>query len=99
MDQRGLARPADSGNDNERAERKHHIQILQIVQVCTVQSQEFSCWLVPDVWHRNAQFPAEVAPRQRFMFRQHGLIRPRKEQLPAEFPCSWSKLNDSIRPL
>ena len=97
MDQRGFARPADSRNDNERAERNHHIQILKIVQVRAVQPQEFSCRLVPDVWHRNAQFPAEVAPRQRFMFRQHRLIRTSEEQLPAEFPRSRSKIDDAIR--
>src|ERR1700722_15617271 len=41
--QRGLAGAADAGYHGERAERDHQVDVLKIVESCTVQAEKFSC--------------------------------------------------------
>ena len=52
MNERGFSGTADSGNDGERAERNHQIDILQIVKRRAVQAEKFSGRACGGCWER-----------------------------------------------
>ena len=46
MNERGFSRAADAGDDGERAERKHQVHILEIVQRGAIEAKKFARGLV-----------------------------------------------------
>src|SRR5262249_36121089 len=99
MHKRGFAGTADACNHNQRAERNHQIDILQVMKACTMKTNKLSGRLVTHVTNRNTKFPAQMFSRQGFLVLENFWIVCRKQQLSAKLACAWTEINNMARGL
>src|SRR5262249_31127007 len=92
--QSGFSGTADACDYDQRTERDHQINILQIVKARAVKAKEFSGRLVAHVRNRNSKFPAQIFSRKGFLVLKNCRIASRKEQFSAELACARTEIDD-----
>src|SRR6267154_5042871 len=94
VDESGFAGAADAGDNGERVQRNHQIDILEVVHRGAKDAEEFSAGLMPDVRNGNAEFAAEVFSGERLLIVEHVSVSAGEEELAAEFACAGAEIDD-----
>ena len=96
VNQRGLAGARDAGDGDHGAQRKHDVDIAQIVSVRAEDAQKTARRLMAQGGHGNTQFAIEVARGEGFGGLQQILARAAEEQLAARFAGARSQIEHVI---
>ncbi len=95
--QRGLARSADARDARQRVDRDGDVDLLQVVLGRAREADELPAPPPAIVRHRDRQFVAEVASRQRSRLLQQALERPREHDLPALLARAQPEIDHVVR--
>src|SRR5882724_124333 len=94
VDKSGFAGAADAGDNGERVQRNHEVDILEVVHRGAKDAEKFSAGLMADVRNGNAEFAAEVFSGERLLIVEHVSVSAGEEEFAAEFACAGAKIDD-----
>src|SRR5438876_100273 len=94
VDKSGFAGAADTGDNGERVQRNHEVDILEVVHRGAKDAEKFSAGLMADVRNGNAEFAAEVFSGERLLIVEHVSVSAGEEEFAAEFACARAKIDD-----
>ena len=96
-DQRGLARPGDTGHRHEQPERHLDVEVLEVVLARAHDPQRaFRARRPPRGRHGDAQLAAQVASRERRLVGQHVVHRSLGDDPPAVTPRARTEVDDVV---